>query len=98
MSDFVVHSIGLEELPSKHDVKFIEAQWWDDESPLVVVVCLHRGDLTKLRMDLDKKSFIDHLTDSGGDKTVQSLAIPVWEIVARERFQGGAVAQARAYK
>lgn len=97
MSEYVIHSIDLAELPSKDDIKFIKAEWWDDQSPLVVVVCRHRGELAKLRMDLDKRTFLDHLTDARGDKAVQSLSLPVWEIVAKQRFQAESAATERPY-
>ena len=80
-----IRSINLAEIPSKNGIDFIEAQWWDDSSPLVVVLYSYHGDVMRLRMDIDKRAFIDHLSDPSRDKTVQNLALPIWEIVARER-------------
>lgn len=87
MTEYTIHSIDLSDVPSNRRFKFIEAQWWDDQSPLVVVICRYHGDLTKLRMDLDKKSFLDHLTDPREDSEIQNFAMPVWEVVAKGRFQ-----------
>jgi hypothetical protein len=81
-----IHSIRLTEIPTKDGIKFIEAQWWDDSSPLVVIHVSHRGDIERLRMDIDKRAFLDHLADPEMDKTVQKQTMPIWEIVAKERL------------
>jgi hypothetical protein len=98
MAEYAIHSIGLAELPSKRDFVFLEAQWWDEQSPLVTIVCSHHGDATKLRMDLDKKTFLDHLDDPLEDRAIQLLAMRVWEIVAKERFQIESTAKDRTYE
>jgi hypothetical protein len=98
MTEYAIHSIDLAELPSKPHFVFIEAQWWDDQSPLVTIVCRHHGDVTKLRMDLDKKTFLDHLADPREDRAIQRLAIPVWEIIAKERFQLESTAKDRTFE
>jgi hypothetical protein len=81
-----IRSIQLDEIPTKDGIKFIKAQWWDDNSPLVVIHLSYRGDVERLRMDIDKRTFLDHLTDPQKDKTVQKLTMPIWEIVAKERL------------
>jgi hypothetical protein len=87
MTEYAIRSIDLAEIPSTPGVKFIEAQWWDDQSPLVVVSFSHHGDLTKLRRDLDKRSFLGHLKDPRDDSDVQGFAEQIWYIVAKNRFR-----------
>jgi hypothetical protein len=83
---YEIHKIKLAHIEVNYEgIKFVEAQWWDQESPLVVVLCSHRGDMTKLRMDIDKIAFLDHLADPREDKAIRELTVPVWETVARER-------------
>jgi hypothetical protein len=36
-----------------------------------------------LRLDLDKKIFLDHLPEPELDKIAQLLVIPIWEQIAR---------------
>lgn len=86
MPQYEIRSVDLAEAPSTRDIRFVEAQWWDDKSPLVVVVCRYHDDVTRLRMDLDKKSFLDHLEDPGDDNYVQRSSKRVWEIVAAVRY------------
>jgi hypothetical protein len=38
-----------------------------------------------LRLDLDKKVFLDHADDPKTDKELQKKVTSVWEIVVRER-------------
>ena len=86
MTKYEICSINLAEAPSNQNIGFIQAQWWDEKSTLVVVLCHHHGDLTRLRMDLDKRSFLDHLKDPRDDSDLQSFAAQIWEIIAKKRF------------
>ena len=45
----VVAQSILAKARSNRNIGFIEAQWWDEKSTLVVVPCRHHGDLTRLR-------------------------------------------------
>jgi hypothetical protein len=38
-----------------------------------------------LRLDLDKKIFLDHLPDPKLDEIAQFLAKPIWEFIVRRR-------------
>jgi hypothetical protein len=49
----------------------------DEKSTLVVVLCRHHGDLTRLRMDLDERSFLDHLKDPRDDSDLQRFAAQI---------------------
>ena len=86
MTEYSIHTINLAGLPLTQGIRFTVAQWWDPTSPLAVVTCLHYSRLTKLRMDLDKMTFIDHLDDPEADEAVQSLANSIWQIIVEERF------------
>jgi hypothetical protein len=72
-------------IPPMDNIQFRQAQWWDDDSPLVVVLCSYHGDEVRLRMDIDKRRFIDHLDDPRADNAVQERVLPIWEIIAKER-------------
>jgi hypothetical protein len=92
MSKYVIRSIPLAGFHASGDaleqeIEFVEAQWWDDLSPLIVICIRYHGHLTKLRMDLDKKAFLDHLTNPRADMVIRGLATAVWEIVSKQRFQ-----------
>ncbi len=98
MSEYAIQSIDLSEFPSKRGFEFLEAQWWDERSPLTVICFSYHGRLTKLRMDLDKMTFIDHLSDTGADEAIQRLAGSIWKVVARKRFGAPAAEEERAHE
>ncbi len=86
MEDYHIRHINLDELPARDGVRFVEAQWWDARAPFAVIVCLYRGELMKLRMDLDKRVFIDHVEDERLDGVIAAAAMEVWEVVVKYRY------------
>ena len=67
----------------------LTAEWWDENSKCVVV----RGSMKKehedfvLRLDLDKRAFLDHAENSDTDKLVQSHAALIAQLVWKARSQ-----------
>jgi hypothetical protein len=83
-----IKSIDLDQrVPDAKYVRFLRAEWWDDRSRFVLIRYATDGkekDLG-LRLDLDKKIFLDHVSDPDTDKIVQSRVGKIWEIVAAAR-------------
>jgi hypothetical protein len=86
MSDIEVRSLDLRSAPAADPIMFKEAQWWDETSSLVVVSFYHSGELTKLRMDLDKRVFIDHLEDQKADSILRDFAPEISDIIGAWRY------------
>jgi hypothetical protein len=82
-----IRSIPLEgRIATANGIRFLRAEWWGDLSRFVVIRYSERGGAEKsLRMDIDKRVFLDHVADPARDKVVQKQALPIWEIVAKER-------------
>jgi hypothetical protein len=70
----------------KGPLYFIRAEWWDDRSRFVLVRYALEGKEQELglRLDLDKKIFLDHLPGPF-DEIAQLLARPIWEFIVRRR-------------
>jgi hypothetical protein len=67
-------------------INFLRAEWWGDLSRFVVIRYSERDGIEgSLRMDIDKRAFIDHIADPAKDEAVQSQALPIWEILAKLR-------------
>jgi hypothetical protein len=66
---------------------FLRAEWWDDHSRFVLVRYALEGKEQEfgLRLDLDKKIFLDHLPDPKLDEIAQFLAKPIWEFIVQRR-------------
>jgi hypothetical protein len=76
-------------VPDAGDISFLRAEWWDDSSRFVVVrYALKREEVKTrgFRLDLDKKVFLDHVSDPKLDKEVQDRVDKIWHIVVAERF------------
>ena len=67
----------------------LTAEWWEEDSKFVVV----RGSTKKgheifaLRLDLDKRTFLDHLSNEKTDELVQSQASLISQLVWSERLR-----------
>jgi hypothetical protein len=67
--------------------RFVTAEWWDENSKFVVV----RGSTEKnpedfaLRLDIEKRAFLDHVSNPEADKLVQSQASQISQLVWSER-------------
>jgi hypothetical protein len=71
-------------------VSFLRAEWWDPSSRFVLVRYSRKGHEEELglRLDLDKRVFLDHLSDDPHlDADVQSRVETIWKIVAQERSE-----------
>jgi hypothetical protein len=68
----------------------LTAEWWDENSKCVVV----RGSMNKdhedfaLRLDLDKRAFLDHAENADMDKLVQGQASLISQLVWKARSKG----------
>jgi hypothetical protein len=90
--DPAIRQIDLKvyKVPDAGNISFLRAEWWDDSSRFVVVRYAVKGEEVKtrgFRLDLDKKVFLDHISDDPKlDKEVQNRVDPIWHIVVKERF------------
>lgn len=85
----MVKSIDLTgAVKNANDISFLRVEWWDDSSRFVLVRYSRAGKEQEfgLRLDLDKKIFLDHFEDTDLDKKVQTLVEPIWSIVAHKRW------------
>jgi hypothetical protein len=66
---------------------FLRAEWWDDRSRFVLVRYSLEGKEHELglRLDLDKKIFLDHFNDPYLDKFAQAMVRPIWEYIVYKR-------------
>ncbi|MGA3206156.1 MAG: hypothetical protein ABSF12_26985 [Bryobacteraceae bacterium] len=88
-----VKAISLKgRIPSLEGIEFLCAEWWDDSGDLPRFVVIRyteaSGGEKSLRMDLDKRIFLDHLTDPEKDRAVQDQVLRVWGIVAEDLREG----------
>jgi hypothetical protein len=69
--------------------RLLTAEWWDENSKFVVV----RGSTKKdpenfaLRLDLEKRAFLDHLSNPKTDELVQSQVLLISQLVWHERLR-----------
>ena len=67
----------------------LTAEWWDEKSKFVVV----RGatwvdeDSFSLRLDLEKRAFLDHATNLKTDELVQSMVQLISQLVWHEKLR-----------
>jgi hypothetical protein len=79
------------ELPNQQFTKAnfaATAEWWEDSSKFVVVRFVPKdimGESFALRLDLDKRVFIDHAPDSTIDQVVQERGRKIWETVVQAK-------------
>jgi len=68
-------------------LSFLRAEWWDDSSRFVLIRYSLEGKEQELglRLDLDKKIFLDHMDDPKLDTIVQHEAENIWRVVALKR-------------
>jgi hypothetical protein len=86
-----IKSIPLEgRIIAAEGINFPKVEWWGDQSRFVVIRYSEQGGTEgSLRMDLDKRVFLDHIADPSKDNAVQEQTLPIWEIVAKERNKSG---------
>jgi hypothetical protein len=76
---------------SSHIDAFLKltAEWWEENSKFVVIRGATKKDADKfaLRLDLDKRAFLDHVDNERTDKLVQSQAKAISELVWSERLK-----------
>jgi hypothetical protein len=78
--------MDLRSAPSSDPIVFKDAQWWDETSSLVVVIFYYVDELTKLRMDLDKRVFIDHLKDQKAELILREFAPRISDMIGSRRY------------
>ncbi|MGJ4887090.1 hypothetical protein ACQR1Y_02810 [Bradyrhizobium sp. HKCCYLRH3099] len=73
----------------------VTAEWWEDNSKFVVVRGLTEGDCQSfaLRLDLEKRAFIDRAPDPKTDQLLQGQALQISQLVWSERAKLLKVAQ-----
>jgi hypothetical protein len=88
-----VQSIDLSsKLKQPGELTFLSAEWWSKSSRFVLVRYSYKDEEQKfgLRLDLDKRIFLDHLDDPKLDEFVQRFyARIIWQIVADARSSAG---------
>jgi hypothetical protein len=69
--------------------RLLTAQWWDENSKFVVVSGSTKKDPENftLRLDLEKRAFLDHAPNSHTDELVQSQAHEISRLVWNERLK-----------
>jgi hypothetical protein len=93
----MLHTINLtDNVPSVGGLVFLRAEWWDPSSRFVLVRYSYKGHEEELglRLDLDKKVFLDHVPGPKFDEEVQRRVEAIWKFVTLERakmpgFAGG---------
>lgn len=69
--------------------RFLTAEWWEEDSKFVVV----RGSMRKdsedfaLRLDLDKRAFLDHVPNEKMEKLLRRQAEHISQLVWGERLK-----------
>ncbi len=85
-----IKTIDLEEVvkPALPWLSFLRAEWWDDSSRFVLIRYSLKGKEQELglRLDLDKRVFLDHLDDPELDMFVQYQVENIWRVVALKRL------------
>lgn len=62
------------------------AEWWGDRSHFAVVRFLVGGiEKFSLRLDLDKRVFLDHAPDAETDQAIQARVQTIWSDVVRAK-------------
>jgi predicted Ser/Thr protein kinase len=78
-----ITTVSLEGLKPAKNIRFIKAQWWDITSRFVIVfVRTEKDNERALRMDMNKKAFLDYLGDNVLDEYVRSKSGDIWNAVA----------------
>lgn len=83
-----VESVDLtKRLKPAGELVFLSAEWWSKSSRFALVRYSYQYKEQEfgLRLDLDKRVFLDHLEDPKLDKIIESYAKIIWEIVADAR-------------
>jgi len=84
-----IKSIDLKEIVPQPGpwFSFLRAEWWDDSSRFVLIRYSLKGKEQELglRLDLDKRVFLDHMDDPDLDKFVQHQVENIWRVVALKR-------------
>ena len=69
--------------------RLLTAQWWDENSKFVVVSGSTKKDPANftLRLDLEKRAFLDHAPNPHTDELVQSQVHEISRLVWNERLK-----------
>jgi hypothetical protein len=84
----MVKSIDLDNKFEMSPLSFLRVEWWDELSRFVLVRYSLSGKEQEfgLRLDLDKKIFLDHFDDKELEKIAQDMVKPIWDFVAWKRW------------
>jgi hypothetical protein len=74
-------TIPLDGVRPAHGIEFIRSEWWGSRFALIFTRDLS-GAEKSLRMDMNKRSFIDHYNDKEADVEIQARAEDIWKIIA----------------
>ena len=76
-------TVVLTDIEPSHGVQFLLAEIWDGQDRFAVVTAQGPDSFkTRLRMDVYKQIFLDHVNDEEIDSAIQNKAAEVWVIVA----------------
>ena len=73
--------IPLDAVEPAHGIEFVRSEWWGSRFALIFTRD-RSGAEKSLRMDMNKRSFLDHYGDKEVDDMVQAKAEDVWKIIA----------------
>lgn len=88
MTPRLVQSVRLEgKLDDVGALHFLRAEWWRDDSRCLLIRYAWRKTERPLalRIDLDKRVFLDKVNDPNVDDSIQALIPKILSIVADER-------------
>ena len=64
---------------------FCKAEWWDNDPRFVIVTYSYKNsDEKSVRMDLDKRRFIDQQDDTHLDELIRIQTDSIWKIIIDE--------------
>ena len=97
--NYEAREVRLPEGLADGDVVFVAATVFDEPPvPFAIVNYKLAGKLQKkgLRMDLDKRVFLDHFDDAAFEQSLAALGIPVATAIGKARSESSPVHAARA--
>jgi hypothetical protein len=86
-----IKSVRLEgKLDDIGALRFLRAEWWRDDSRCLLIRYAwdKKEQPLGLRLDLDKRVFLDKIDDPNVDASIQALTAKILSIVADERSRG----------
>ncbi|MDR3515328.1 MAG: hypothetical protein P4M00_05895 [Azospirillaceae bacterium] len=81
-----MYQVGLAgSVSDMNGISLLRAEWWDPESRFVLVRYADHGEeqALGLRLDLDKRVFLDHVEDALADQMIQESVKAVWDAVVK---------------